>query len=550
MTTTSMRIGMPTGMAMTTERFVRRLGILLPGLLAVLLAACDGDSGHSHGGEEGGHDHAAEDGGAAVPERPSRVVTRFNDATELFVEYPVLVAGKTSRLAAHLTWLDGYKPVDSGRLTVTLNRDGKMVAGFRVGRPTRDGLYTPEVKPREPGVFTMVLTWEEGDRRTVHRLEGVRVHASRAEVPEDQSGSEEGEITFLKEQQWRLPFGTAVATKRRLRATVPATGTLRAAPSGDRRVTAPVPGRLEAPEGGFPEAGQQVAAGEVLARIVPRLGTGTDLATLRLAVTEAESEFRMARRERRRLEGLLAKDAVSERRVAEARSRARVARARLEAARQRLAAYQPEKGEGDGPAGVPVLAGAEGRVAELRATPGTSVREGDDLMRVVDRRRLWLVARVPEAEASRLPQPTGAWVTPTGQSRALKVDTAAGARLLSAGQTVDPATRTVPVTFALPNPGDLRAGTSAAVRVWTGEATKALAVPKAAVQREAGEAVVYVQAGGESFARRPVTLGMQDGDYVAVTSGLAPGERVVTQGSYLVRLAATGDTGAGHGHAH
>ncbi|MFA9460287.1 efflux RND transporter periplasmic adaptor subunit [Thiohalorhabdus methylotrophus] len=537
-------------MAMTTEHFFRRPAVLLPGLLAVLLAACDGGAGHSHGEEGRGHDHVAEPGSSAASERPSRVVTRFNDATELFVEYPVLVAGEASRFAAHLTWLDGYQPVDSGRLTVTLNRDGKVVAGFRVGRPTRGGLYTPEVTPREAGTFTMVLTWEEGDRRTVHRLEGVRVYASRAEAPKQLAAGGEGDITFLKEQQWRLPFGTAVATERRLRATVPATGTLQAAPAGDRRVTAPVPGRLQAPEGGFPEAGQQVASGEVLARIVPRLGTGTDLATLRLAVTEAESEYRMARRERRRLEGLLAKDAVPERRVAEARSRARVAQARLEAARQRLAAYQAEKGKGDGPAGVPVLAGAEGRVAELRATPGTQVREGDALMRVVNRRRLWLVARVPEAEASRLKRPTGAWVTPTGHDRALKVDTAAGAHLLSAGQTVDPETRTVPVTFALANPGDLRAGTSAAVRVWTGKGAKSLAVPTAAVQKEAGEAVVYVQTSGEAFARRPVTLGTQEGGYVAVTSGLEPGERVVTQGSYLVRLAASGDTGAGHGHAH
>ena len=523
---------------------------LLLGLLGVLLTACDGGSGHSHGGGEG--EHAAEHGSPeGTAERPSRVVTRFNDATELFVEYPVLVAGETSRFAAHLTWLDGYRPVDSGRLTVTLNRGGEVVAGFRVGRPTRDGLYTPAITPREAGTFTMVLTWDGDDRRSVHRVKDVRVYASRDAVPADVGGGGgTGDIAFLKEQQWQLPFATAVAGERELRATVPATGTLRAAPSGDRRVTAPVAGRVEAPEGGFPQAGKKVSAGDVLARIVPRLGTGTDLADLRLAVTEAESEFRTARRERRRLEGLLAKDAVPERRVAEARSRERVARARLAAARQRLAEYQADGAGGEAPAGVPVLAGADGRVAELGITPGTTLEQGNPLMRVVDRQRLWLQARVPEAEATKLATPSGAWFTPTGRDQPLTVDTAGEARLLSAGETVDPATRTVPVTFALPNPGNLRVGTSASVRVWTGDSTRALAVPQAAVQREAGEPVVYVQTGGESFVRRPVTLGLRGRDQVAVTGGLAPGERVVTRGSYLVRLATGGNTGGGHGHAH
>ena len=44
--------------------------------------------------------------------------------------------------------------------------------------------------------------------------------------------------------------------------------------------------------------------------------------------------------------------------------------------------------------------------------------------------------------------------------------------------------------------------------------------------------------------------GPRDGDWVAIKSGVAAGERVVTQGAYQVRLAATQPAAMGHGHAH
>ncbi|MEZ4340862.1 MAG: hypothetical protein R3B82_29925, partial [Sandaracinaceae bacterium] len=64
-----------------------------------------------------------------------------------------------------------------------------------------------------------------------------------------------------------------------------------------------------------------------------------------------------------------------------------------------------------------------------------------------------------------------------------------------------------------------------------------------------GRSVVYVQAEGESFEERGVRLGASQGDRVAVLSGVEAGERVVTRGAHLVRLA--GSSGAvGHGHVH
>ncbi|MFU8804974.1 MAG: efflux RND transporter periplasmic adaptor subunit, partial [Bradymonadaceae bacterium] len=59
-----------------------------------------------------------------------------------------------------------------------------------------------------------------------------------------------------------------------------------------------------------------------------------------------------------------------------------------------------------------------------------------------------------------------------------------------------------------------------------------------------------VQLGGEEFARRPVKLGIRDGAYVEVLTGIEPGEWVVATGAYSVKLAGASGDSIGHGHAH
>jgi cobalt-zinc-cadmium efflux system membrane fusion protein len=67
---------------------------------------------------------------------------------------------------------------------------------------------------------------------------------------------------------------------------------------------------------------------------------------------------------------------------------------------------------------------------------------------------------------------------------------------------------------------------------------------------DGGSPVVFVQIDGESFERRPVRLGSSEGGYVHVLEGVVPGERVVSRGAYLVRLAAMSSQIPAHGHVH
>jgi hypothetical protein len=77
-----------------------------------------------------------------------------------------------------------------------------------------------------------------------------------------------------------------------------------------------------------------------------------------------------------------------------------------------------------------------------------------------------------------------------------------------------------------------------------------LAVPSEAVLMEAGRPYLFVQSGGERFARRFVDIAVRDGGLVGLRSGVKAGERVVTRGSYDVQLASAAKGLPAEGHVH
>jgi multidrug efflux pump subunit AcrA (membrane-fusion protein) len=125
------------------------------------------------------------------------------------------------------------------------------------------------------------------------------------------------------------------------------------------------------------------------------------------------------------------------------------------------------------------------------------------------------------------------------------------ARLVAIGGAVDAASRTVPVIFEMSRPDPaLKIGMAVQAQIHAGETVQAPAVPAAALVDDAGLATVYVQRDGETFERRVVRTGLRDGEWVQVVDGLAPGERVVIRGAYLVKLAGSRGDAVSHSHAH
>jgi RND family efflux transporter MFP subunit len=225
----------------------------------------------------------------------------------------------------------------------------------------------------------------------------------------------------------------------------------------------------------------------------------------------------------------------------------------LTAARRRLEQFRGTQraAASDGSSVVELRSPIDGTVVAVDAAPGAFVAEGHELLRIVDLDRVWLQVQIPEADVSRVQGARGAWFTVDGFADPFEIDAQRGGRVVALGGVVDPQTRTVPLMFEFGNPdGALRIGMFARVHVLTGEPINGLAIPLTAVIDDGGQYVAYVQASGEAFERRPIRLGIRDGDWVQVLDGLEAGERVVTRGAYQVRLAAAASTLPAHGHVH
>jgi RND family efflux transporter MFP subunit len=186
--------------------------------------------------------------------------------------------------------------------------------------------------------------------------------------------------------------------------------------------------------------------------------------------------------------------------------------------------------------------------------PGATVSPGDVLFRVVDTSELWIVARVPEQDAARLRTDRDARFQIAGLDDWIPIDVTgddARAKIVTVGRTVDAVSRTVDVIYSLREPpGSMRVGGLVQVSLPAGDDYSGIVIPRSALIDQEGRDVVYVQVDGEHFRERLVRTGPRSGDRVAVTDGLRAGERIVTRGAHLVRLAERASSAQPHGHVH
>lgn len=485
------------------------------------------------------------------PEIPVLAVSQWTETTELFTEYPALRVGETSRFAIHLTDLSTFQALGEGRVSVLLEHDDGPAETFSTDRPSRPGIFGIDVQPSRPGRPVMTISVRTPTIVDSHALGPVLVSSNRgASIDALGAGGSEpddGAISYLKEQQWTLEFATQVTQLRSMRDSIVVPATVEARTGGRIAITAPVTGRLR-PSPGLPALGSSVAAGQELGAVIPVQG-GLDHGALHLRTVEADIEVEAAKRERARLQRLVDAGAVPTRRLQAAEDRVAVALARKQEAEERIEYFEASRRDDPHPEShfaFSIRSHLSGTVSAVLATDGSHVDEGDRLIEVTATDLVHVSGAVPEARIGELGGVRGAEIQFMESSGVMPVD-----RLVTTARVLDPLTRRLATTYLVNNArGRLVIGQSVLLRLFAGDPVEAPSIPVAALVEADGRSLVYVQVGGESFQERQVETGNREGQDIQIVQGLGPGERVVTRGAYLVRLASMTGEAPAHGHVH
>lgn len=381
---------------------------------------------------------------------------------------------------------------------------------------------------------------EHGDERGAHGAEGKN---AAAKADGDEHEGEEGSAVNLSDTQIKVGRIESVETTvGNIDQTIQLTGEIHTNRDRVIEVVPRVPGIVRSVVSFL---GDNVEAGTVMAVLDSR-----ELADAKSAYFGARERTRLAHTKFKREESLWRKKISSEQEYLNTRSSLAEAQIAERGAAQKLRALgvSPDNLK-DSPNGsltrFEVVAPFGGTIIEKKVTAGASIDEREPIYRIADLRTVWVIANVYEKDIAQIAR---------GQIAAIRTgaypDRAFMGRITWIADTLDERTRTLKVRVEVGNDHRLlKPGMFVTANVTVGTRGNVLKVPDAAIRRQGGETIVFVDEGRGRFERREVVLGVQSDGLVEIRKGLKPGERVVSAGSFILKSELEKEGfGGGHGH--
>ncbi len=391
-----------------------------------------------------------------------------------------------------------------------------------------------------------------GKHRTAAPAEKHDDHASHDHGGHDEGHpeetQEEGIVKLSNEARKAAGIRSAAVQKQNLAAVVTATATVR--PNSDRlaHVGAKVTGRIV---GIAALQGTQVKTGDPLLTL-----DSIEVGTASVDLLKARSALEVARLNFEREEGLLKRNATTAAAFYEAKAQHEHAKAEYLGARDRLLllGWSPERvdalkwDESIDRSRIGVTAPIDGEVIEKHATLGEVIKPEDSLYTIADLSTVWVIIDVYQSDVRKVRE--GQEVEATEQGNPGRIFKGSVAYV---GKILDEESRTLKVRVAISNPGGLlKPGMFVTARILespSDHASEMLAIPVSSVQWIKNVPVAFILKAPGLYERRALTLGARFGDHYEVLAGLAAGELIVTEGSFILKSELLRSE-MGHGHEH
>lgn len=463
--------------------------------------------------------------------------TVYSGEFELFAEADAFVAGDTANILSHFTILPEFRPLENGKIKVSLVIDGKSTIQI-LESPTRRGIYSFDIVPQAvgKGTLTFEIAGEEGLTELV--IPEVTVYSDLEEAHEA-SLLNKPPVTnttfFSKEQSWKIDFASELPVNGPFGQVIKSTAIIKSAPAdeiivsaGTRGIVADLPGKLL--------EGRDVIKGEKLLTI-----SGDDMAENNFSVKydEARNNYEKSETDYNRAKELVSDKIISDKELLVIKNQYDNAKSAFENLRKNFTA-----------SGQNVTAPLSGSLREVYVKNGTFVEAGQQLLSISQNKKLVLTASVPEKYLSNLSSLKTASLRKLNDKRVYTLEELEG-KVLSYGKSANSDNYLIPVNLQITNTGVFTPGTFIEIWLKTFSEKNSLTVSESAIVEEQGVFFVYVQVTPELFEKREVITGNSDGIRIEILKGITENERIVTRGAILIKLAqSTGTLDAHSGHVH
>lgn len=451
--------------------------MLLAGLL-ILALGCHTHS-HDHPHDAGGHSHEP-----TGPEPLSFTV--WTGLSELFVEFPPLVVGMESRFAAHFTEMENFRSINVGQAMVCLFEDMKEIAVDTASQPSSPGIFRLGLTPAKAGTFDLAFVVSTPYFKDTIFIKNISVYPDEEAAMADNPPQSEGdEISFLKEQAWKVDFAIEQVRREDIHEVIRTSGEFLPVKGEETMLSTNTSGIVFFKSKNLME-GREVQAGEVLFTVSSK---GLTEENLEEKFNVAKAKLEKVKADHERSKSLLEQKVIAQKEHDERQMELDIAKAEFQTLANNF------KSEG-----IVFKAPFSGIIKNLPVSDGEFVEEGGALATLTRNRKLLLEGEVSQRYFSQLKNIRSAHFKTPSQDRVYSIEDFNG-KVVSYGKVTGQNEHHVPILFEVDNRGDLLAGSFVDLYLLTRPIPNTLVIPKTALMQDYGQFYVYVQTSGESFEK-------------------------------------------------